>query len=71
MEKAQAESTPSRTQPTSEEPFKSVESEGKDDGSRKELGKTDSDPGTSAITNEQWRAMMDIVMNIYEYREKE
>lgn len=69
MEKVPTESNPSRARPTAEEPVKSIETDGKDDGSERDQDKAEADPST--ITNEQWRSMMDVVINIYEYREEE
>lgn len=54
------ESGPSQVQATPEEPVKSIEDDGKAD-----------DAAPSGIPDEQWRAMMDVVMAIYDYREEE
>jgi chromatin structure-remodeling complex subunit RSC1/2 len=56
MEKA---SEPSQAQPTPEEPVQSIEDDGKQNGV------------TSAVTEEQWKHMMDVVLAIYEVREAE
>ncbi|KAL4882337.1 hypothetical protein BJY04DRAFT_39909 [Aspergillus karnatakaensis] len=47
----------SQAQPTPEEPVQSIEGDGKDEGA------------PSAITDEQWKYMMDVVLAIYEVRE--
>ena len=59
MEKAPE---PAQTQPTAEEPVKSIE----DDNAR-----GDGAAPASSVTDEQWRSMMDVVLAIYEVREEE
>lgn len=54
-------SEPSQAQPAAEEPVKSIEGDGKRDGS----------VATSTVSDEQLRSMMDVVMAIYEFREEE
>ncbi|PLN77969.1 putative RSC complex subunit [Aspergillus taichungensis] len=59
MEKAPE---PAQTQPTAEEPVKSIE----DDNT-----KGDGATPASNVTDEQWRSMMDVVLAIYEVREED
>lgn len=59
MEKAPE---PAQTQPTAEEPVKSIE----DDNTR-----GDGAAPASTVTEEQWRSMMDVTLAIYEVREEE
>ncbi|PYI21170.1 RSC complex subunit [Aspergillus japonicus CBS 114.51] len=54
-------SEPSQAQPAAEEPVKSIEGDGKGDGS----------VATSTVSDEQYRSMMDVVMAIYEFREED
>ncbi|KAL4973241.1 hypothetical protein BDW66DRAFT_162247 [Aspergillus desertorum] len=51
------DSEPSQAQPTPEEPVQSIEGDGNDSGVAR------------AITDEQWKHMMDVVLAIYEVRE--
>ncbi|KAL6233501.1 hypothetical protein BDW75DRAFT_187202 [Aspergillus navahoensis] len=51
------DSEPSQAQPTAEDPVQSIEGDGKDNGA------------ASAVTDEQWKHMMDVVLAIYEVRE--
>ncbi|KAL4919119.1 hypothetical protein BDW62DRAFT_179982 [Aspergillus aurantiobrunneus] len=50
---------PSQAQPTPEEPVQSIEGDGKSNGV------------ASAVTDEQWKCMMDVVLAIYEIREED
>lgn len=52
---------PAQTQPTAEEPVKSIEDDTRGDGAAP----------ASGVTDEQWRSMMDVVLAIYEVREEE
>ncbi|PYH95215.1 RSC complex subunit [Aspergillus ellipticus CBS 707.79] len=52
---------PSQAQPAPEEPVRSIEDDGKADGSAT----------TDRVTEEQWRSMMDVVLAIYEFREED
>ena len=52
-------SEPSQAQPTPEEPVQSIEGDNKDTGP------------ASAIPDEHWKFMMDVVLAIYDVREAE
>lgn len=56
-----------------EEPVKSVEDDGKGDKAADKDNETAEAPEepASEVTEEQWKAMMDVVMAIYNYREEE
>lgn len=61
-------------QPEAEEPVQSIEDDGNAD--QKDDAPSAGEPSqpqdaTSEVTEDQWRAMMDVVMAIYEYREEE
>lgn len=61
-------------QPEAEQPVQSVEDDGSADqkGDAPSAGEpSQSQDATSEVTEDQWRAMMDVVMAIYEYREEE
>lgn len=61
-------------QPAPEEPVKSIEDDGKPDSSPddKDDGAAENpDYPASEVTEDQWKAMMDVVMAIYNYREEE
>lgn len=63
------ETTPADAKPQPEEPVKSIENDGKETAA--EQAAVPEAPPKSQVTDEQWRAMMDVVMAIYEFREEE
>ncbi|KAL2009247.1 hypothetical protein VTN00DRAFT_7441 [Thermoascus crustaceus] len=72
-EAAEAASQPT-PQPAPEEPVKSIENDGKPDSipDDKDDGAAENpDDPASEVTEDQWKAMMDVVMAIYNYREED
>lgn len=61
----QKESEPLQTQSASEDPVKSIEGDGKGEGTG------EGGPATGTIPDDLWRIMMDVVLTIYEVREEE
>lgn len=74
MAKTPTESAGSEQPPASEEPVQSIEDDGKGEDSQEPPEGGDevrNEEATGDVTEDQWRAMMDVVMAIYNYREDE
>lgn len=74
MAKTPTESAGSERPPASEEPVQSIEQDGKGDNAEKPQETADEakkEEVTGDVTEDQWKAMMDVVMAIYDYREEE
>ncbi|KAJ9203045.1 hypothetical protein DTO164E3_1513 [Paecilomyces variotii] len=74
MAKTPTESAGSERPPASEEPVQSIEQDGKGDNSQEPQEGAEgvkNEQATGDVTEDQWRAMMDVVMAIYNYREED
>ena len=68
---ASAEGSQSHTQPTPVETTKPAEGNDKGDDANKQQVAQGEGSEVSAVTDEQWRSMMDTLMSVYDYREAE